>query len=80
MDANDTEAGAVLLQENENVLKSVCYFSKKFNTYQKNYATIEKEALGLVWALEKFSVYVASVAYPVIIYTDHNPLTFLERM
>lgn len=80
VDASDTGAGAILLQESDTVLKPVCYFSKKCNSFQKNYATIEKEVLGLVWALDKFSVYVASVVYLVIIYTDHNPLIFLDRM
>ncbi|KAK4314243.1 hypothetical protein Pmani_014397 [Petrolisthes manimaculis] len=43
-----------------------------------SYATIEKEALALLMSLEHFKVYVGQS--PVTVYTDHNPLVFLERM
>jgi len=58
----------------------VCYFSKKYNQHQRNYSTIEKEALALLLALQHFDVYVGSTVLPAIVYTDHNPLTFLLRM
>ena len=44
------------------------------------YATIEKEGLALVLALQHFEVYVSSGLHPIVVYTDHNPLTFLGRM
>lgn len=31
-------------------------------------------------ALEHFEVYVGSLSVPVIVYTDHNPLVYLQRM
>ena len=77
VDASHVGAGAVLLQEWEQVDKPGSYFSKKFNTYQLNYSTIEKEALALIWALQHFEVYVGFGSSPVVVYTDHNPLTFL---
>lgn len=58
----------------------ICYFSRKFNRHQRNYSTIEKEALGLILALQFFEVYVGSSVLPVTVYTDHNPLVFLSRM
>lgn len=76
VDASHVGADAVLLQEWEGV-KPVCYFSKKFNAYQLNCATTEKEALALIWALQHFEVYVGFGSSPVVVYTDHNPLTFL---
>ncbi len=58
-DASQVGAGAVLLQTGENGLDyPVSFFSRKFNTYQKNYSVIEKEALSLIWALQFFDVYV----------------------
>ncbi len=54
-------------------------FSKKFNSYQRHYSTVEKEALALIWALQHFSVYLNSSA-PIVIYTDHNPLTFFNSL
>ena len=58
----------------------MCYQSTKFKKHQKNYSTIEKETLSLLNALDKFDVYLSNVAYPVIVYSDHNPLKFLDRM
>lgn len=81
VDASDIGAGAVLLQENvEGVDHPVSYYSKKFNRCQRNYSTIEKETLALVLALQHFEVYLGSAAGPVVVYTDHNPLTFLSKM
>ena len=80
VDASQVGAGAVLLQEREGIDRPVCYFSKKFNSYQLNYSTIEKEALALIWALQHFEVYVGSGGGPLVVYTDHNPLTFLGSL
>lgn len=76
-DASQVGAGAVLLQQDDQgVTKPVCFFSKKFNKHQSNYSVIEKEALALIWALQHFEVYLSGSA-PLVVYTDHNPLTFL---
>ena len=58
----------------------ICYFSRKFNQHQKNYSTIEKETLALVLALRHFDVYLATTKYPIVVYTDHNPLVFINKM
>ncbi len=69
------------MQEDEDGIDHpVCYFSRKFNKHQLNYSTIEKEALALLMALQYFEVYIGSSNYPVIVFTDHNPLVFLSRM
>ena len=81
VDASATGAGAVLLQEGTDGLDHpVSYFSKKFLRHQLNYSTIEKEALGMLLALQHFEVYIGSTVAPVRVYTDHNPLVFLSRM
>ena len=79
VDASDYGAGAILLQDEDNLEHPVCYFSKKFNPYQRKYSTIKKELLALILALHHFDVYVSSMGTPLIIYTYHNPLTFLNR-
>ena len=81
VDACDNGVGAVLLQDDDDgVPHPVCYASVKLRPYQKHYSTIEKEALGLLMALEKFHVYVNSPAYCIQVYSDHNPLSFVNKM
>ena len=81
LDANDIGAGSVLLQEGENGIDHpVCYFSKKFNKSQMNYSTIEKECLSLILAVQHFEVYLTSSSLPIVVYSDHNPLTFINKM
>ena len=81
VDASDLGAGGVLVQTDKDGLEHpVCFFSRKFNAHQRAYSTIEKETLALVLALQHFEVYVGGAAEPVTVYTDHNPLTFLDRM
>lgn len=81
VDASALGAGAVLIQEDRDSIEHpVCYFSRKFNKHQINYSTIEKEALALLLALQYFEVYLGSSSFPIMVYTDHNPLVFLSRM
>ena len=81
VDASDNGVGAVLFQSDSNdVLHPVCYYSYKFKSYQKSYSTVEKEALGILLALEKFKVYLTCTAHPITVQTDHNPLVFIERV
>ena len=81
VDASDVGAGSVLLQEDDNgVDHPVCYFSKKFDKHQRNYSTIEKECLSLILALQHFQVYLSSANSPIVVFSDHNPLTFIHKM
>ena len=56
------------------------YFSQKFITFQRNYCTSENETLALIMALQHFEFYVTQATFPIIVYTDHNPLVFLSRV
>ncbi|KAI2643088.1 Retrovirus-related Pol polyprotein from transposon 17.6 [Labeo rohita] len=81
VDASRVGAGAVILQKDDDgVDRPVSFFSKKFNSYQLNYSTIEKETLALVWALQHFDVYIGGGSMPVFVFSDHNPLTFLQSL
>ena len=37
-------------------------------------------SIALILALEHFEVYLGTTVHPVLVYTDHNPLTFIHRM
>ena len=79
VDAGDVGAGSVLLQEDDyGVDHPVCYYSKKFNKHQINYSTVKKECLSLILPLQHFEVYLASLGSPIVVFTDHNPLTFIH--
>ena len=81
VDASDIAAGAVLLQEGADGIDfPVCYFSKKFTKHQKNYSTIEKECLSMILALQHFEVYITGSNFPIVVVTDHNPLTFIHKL
>ena len=80
-DASDVGIGAVLLQEDNNGIDHpVCYFSKRFNKHQKNYSTIEKECIALILAIQQFEVYLTSSTSPVVVFSDHNPLSFPHKL
>ena len=80
VDASDVGIGAALFQEHDNVDRVVSYFSKKLTKCQQNYSTIEKECLALLLALQHFDVYLNVTVHPILVFTDHNPLTFLHKM
>ena len=69
VDASDVGIGAVLLQEDNNGID-----------HQKNYSTIEKECLALILAIQQFEVYLTSSTSPVVVFSDHNPLSFLHKL
>ncbi|WP_423787650.1 RNase H-like domain-containing protein, partial [Klebsiella pneumoniae] len=51
------------------------YASRVLNDAQKNYTTIEKELLAVVYAIDKFRSYL--IGSKVIVYTDHAALKYL---
>ena len=80
VDASGVGAGTVLMQfDSDGIEHPICYFSCKFNQHQKNYSTIEKETLALVLSLQHFDVYLNTTKYPILAYTDHNPLVFINK-
>ena len=81
IDASEIGAGAVLMQcDRKGVEHPSCYFSRKFNSHQRNYSTIMKETLALVLALQHFDVYLSTTEHPILVFTDHNPLPFINKM
>ena len=82
VDASGVGVGAVLLQPSEGsgTLHPVAYFSAKLKDHQVNYSTIEKESLALILALKKFECYLQPSPNPIQVFTDHNPLSFINTM
>ena len=74
-DASDLAVGAVLRQRVEGKPYVVYYSSKTLNEAQRNYTTMEKEFLAVVYALDKFRSYL--IGLDIVIFTDHSALKYL---
>lgn len=74
-DASPVGLGAVLVQEQDNERRIICYASRTLSDVEKRYSQTEKEALGIVWACERFHMYLHGTEFE--LHTDHKPLEFI---
>lgn len=71
-DASNFALGAVLTQNGH----PVCYASRTLNDHEKNYSTIEKELLAIVWGTKYFRPYLFGKEFD--LQTDHQPIKWLH--
>lgn len=71
-DASGYAIGAVLSNADDS---PIAYASKTLNPAEKNYSTIEKELLAIVWAVKHYRPYLFGRPFKII--TDHRPLVYL---
>ena len=69
--------GAVLSQEQEKGEVVIAYASKHLKPPQLKYATIEKEAYAVIFAIKHFHHYL--VGRPFTVISDHRPLQWLAQ-
>ena len=69
-DASSYGLEAAILQEMDGVWKPVEFASRSLNTAEMRYVQIDKEALAICWACEKFHYYLGGRKFKVE--TDHN--------
>ena len=74
-DAGPDGLGAVLLQFQEGEWRAVSYASCNLTEVKRWYAQTQKEALALVWAYERFTLYVYGHESEM----DHKPLECIFR-
>ena len=74
-DASDYAVGAVLTQELEGGERVVQFLSKKLDEGRRKWATIEKEAYAIVYAVNKLRPFLFGSKFTV--FTDHKPLRTL---
>ena len=76
-DASEVGIGGALLQHKNGDLQPCLFTARKLNKHEKNYAIIEKEALAIVWSINKFARYLRCGRL-FVLQTDHKPLEFIR--
>ena len=72
-DASPVGLGAVLVQEKNGDSRALSYASKSLSQVERRYSQTEKEALALVWACERFNLYLYGLQTFDLV-TDHEAL------
>ena len=74
-DASPVGLGAVLTQFQNGNWRVISYASRSLTEVEQRYSQTEKEALGIVWACERFNLYVFGKQFE--LETDHRPLQYI---
>eukprot|EP00731_Ephydatia_muelleri_P009263 Em0004g1601a len=77
-DASEFAVGGVLSQKINGVERVISYWSRQLNKAERNYSTVEREALAVVAAVKEFYPYLYGRTFT--LFTDHNPLTSLQGL
>lgn len=72
-DASNYSTGAILSQNDH----PVNYAPRTLNQAERNYSTIEKELLAIVWTTKYFQLHLYGRKFT--IYTDHKLAVFLKK-
>ena len=74
VDASPVEVSGILAQQtkDDGDYHVLAYASRALTSVEKRYSQSEKEALGTVWAIEHFHLYLFGHQFTLI--TDHKPL------
>lgn len=75
-DASGYALGAVLSQMHDKVERPIAFASRTLSDTESRYATNEKEALAIIWSVNRFKPYLYGQKFTLV--TDHKPLTFIK--
>ena len=71
-DTSEVGLGAVLSQVRDTEEHPVTYISRKLLPNERNYSTVEKEALAIKWAVDKLRYYLLGREFPWLRTTPHS--------
>jgi len=74
-DASPVGVGAVLQQQKDGILRPIYFASRSLSKAEVHYAQIDREALAIVFGVQKFRQFLLGRHFVLI--TDHQPLTTL---
>lgn len=74
-DASGVGLGAVLLQREGERTFIIAFASKTLTDLERRYSQVEREALGVIWGMEKFETFLYGIKFE--LYTDCKALQFL---
>ena len=78
-DASKYASGAVLTQQDNNGNRHpVAFLSKTFNKTEQNYEIYDRELLAIIRALEEWQHYIQGSGHTMVIYSDHQNLTYFQ--
>ena len=77
VDASLTGLGAILQQHTPDKQdhKVIAYASRALSPVEQRYSQTEREALAIVWAMERFHIYLCGTEF--VLYADHKPLELI---
>uniref|UniRef100_A0A158P4Y1 RNA-directed DNA polymerase n=1 Tax=Tetranychus urticae TaxID=32264 RepID=A0A158P4Y1_TETUR len=76
VDASGYGLGAILLQKSDNGWHPIAFASRILRGAELNYPISDKECLAIVWAVQKFRVYLEGIKFEVV--TDHCALCHIH--
>ena len=78
VDASATAVGCCLIQwDDQDHEKPIAFASLKLSPTQTRWSTIEREAFAVIWSLRRFRSWI--FLSKIIVFSDHNPLSFLTE-
>ncbi|KAK3572623.1 hypothetical protein QTP86_001125 [Hemibagrus guttatus] len=82
VDASNLGVGVVLSQRNcgDNRLHPCAFFLHRLTLAEQNYAAGERELLGIKLALQEWRHWLQGAELPIIVWTDHKNLEYLQTV
>ena len=79
-DASGFAIGGILSQkQDDGTVRPVAYWSSKLTSAPRNYGATERELMAIVEACRHWREYLFGSPHPILLRSDHKPLTYLNR-